>query len=374
MLEHKQPREDETPPGSDGDSATRLAASEASARDFFGEPFEPRRPFTGGHIQTIVGNFLPRRNLLPPGEERFFQVERDVQVLCHCHWQAKRASAMTLVVVHGLEGSSDSQYVVGTGSKAWVAGMNVVRMNMRNCGGTERLGPTLYNSSMSADVAAVAQGLIADEGLEKLALLGYSMGGNLVLKLLGEWGAEAPPQLKAGIGVSPAIDLAPSSDALHDPVNRVYEWKFLYGLRRRMLRKAALYPGLYDVSFLRGLRSMRDFDDQITARYCGFRDAQDYYTQAASARVVDRIAVPTLILNAQDDPFIRVLPETRAKLLANPHITYVETEHGGHCAFLAEADGYDGRWAERQTIAFLRRVEGGQPVRPAPSSGQKLVK
>ena len=311
------------------------AAETSGAHDFFGEPFRPRRPFVGGHVQTIAGNFLPRQNQLPPAEERLFRVEPEVQVLCHCHWQADRASAMTLVVVHGLEGSSDSQYVIGTGSKAWLAGMNVVRMNMRNCGGTEQLGPTLYNSSMSADVGSVAQTLIAEDGLQKMALVGYSMGGNLVLKLLGEWGEDIPPQVKAGVGVSPAMDLAPSADALHDRANRLYEWRFLLGLRRRILRKAALYPGRYDVRYLRGMRSMRDFDDQITARYSGFRDAQDYYTQAAAARVVDRIAVPTLILHAQDDPFIRVTPETREKLLHNPHITYVETAHGGHCAFLA---------------------------------------
>ncbi|MGB8888488.1 MAG: alpha/beta fold hydrolase [Candidatus Korobacteraceae bacterium] len=338
------------------------AAEIRHADDFFGEPFRPRRPFVGGHAQTIAGNFLPRQNQLPPAEERLFRVEPEVQVLCHCHWQADRASAMTLVVVHGLEGSSESQYVIGLGSKAWRVGMNVVRMNMRNCGGTEQLGPTLYNSSMSGDVAMVAQTLIANDGLQKLALVGYSMGGNLVLKLLGEWSKDAPEQVKAGVGVSPVMDLAPSSDALHDRANRLYEWKFLRGLRSRMLRKAALYPERYDVRYLRGMRSMRDFDDQITARYSGFRDAQDYYTRAAAARVVDRIAVPTLILHAQDDPFIRVLPETRDKLLHNPQVTYVETAHGGHCAFLAEANGYDGRWAERQAIAFIQRVERGEPV------------
>ena len=144
---------------------------------------------------------------------------------------------MTVVIVHGLEGSSDSQYVIGTGGKAWAAGMNVVRMNMRNCGDTEHLGPTLYNSSMSAEVGAIAKTLISEDGLQKLALVGYSMGGNLVLKLLGEWGGEAPPELKAGVGVSPAMDLAPSADALHNPANRIYEWKFLQGLRRRMRRK-----------------------------------------------------------------------------------------------------------------------------------------
>jgi len=331
--------------------------------DFFGEPFRPRRPFINGHAQTIAGNFLPRHSALPPAEDRLFNVEPGVQVLCQCHWQAQRETAMTVVIVHGLEGSSDSQYVIGTGGKAWAAGMNVVRMNMRNCGDTEHLGPTLYNSSMSADVGAIAKTLISEDGLQKLALVGYSMGGNLVLKLLGEWGGEAPPELKAGVGVSPAMDLAPSADALHNPANRIYEWKFLQGLRRRMRRKAALYPERYDVRHLRGMRSLRDFDDQITARYSGFRDAQDYYTRAAAARVVDGIAVPTLILHSLDDPFIRVSPQTREKLLRNSNITYIETAHGGHCAFLADANGYDGRWAERQGISFLRRVERGEPVK-----------
>ncbi len=333
-------------------------------QDNFGEPFRPRRFLTGGHAQTIVGNFLPRQNLLPPPEERLFSVEPEVQVLCHCHWQADRRSTMTLVIVHGLEGSSESQYVIGTGSKAWAAGMNVVRMNMRNCGDTENLGPTLYNSSMSGDVGAVARTLIAEDGVRKLALVGYSMGGNLVLKLLGEWGEQAPPEVRAGVGVSPVMDLAPSADALHRPGNRIYEWKFLNGLRRRMLRKATLYPERYTVSRrdLRRLRSIREYDDQIVSPYCGYRDADDYYARAASANVLDRIAVPTLILHAEDDPFIRVLPPTREKLLNNPHITFVETKHGGHCAFLASPNGYDGRWAERQAIAFVQKVERGGPV------------
>ena len=340
-----------------------LRASETtSAHDFFGERFVPRSPFLSGHAQTIAGNFLPRRNELPPPEERLIRVEPDVQVLCHCHWQSNRAPATTLIIVHGLEGSSDSQYVIGTGSKAWRAGMNVVRMNMRNCGGTEKLGPTLYNSGMSADVGAVAETLIREEDLQKLALAGFSMGGNLVLKLLGEWGKQAPAQVEAGIGISPAMDLAASADALHDRANRIYEWRFLRGLRQRIRRKAALYPDRYDTSFLRSVRSLREFDDQVTARYCGFRDAQDYYTRAASAQFLDRIVVPTLILHATDDPFIRVLPDTRDKLTRNPNVTYFETANGGHCAFLAQANGYDGRWAERQAIAFLQRIERGESV------------
>src|ERR1700756_3687971 len=133
------------------------------------ESFVPRRFLRNGHLQTLAGNFLPRVNSLPEPEERFFQVEDGVQVLCHCHWQAEPETRGTAVIVHGLEGSSLSQYVIGTGSKAWAAGMNVVRMNMRNCGNTERLGPTLYHSSMSADVGSIAKTLIANDGLEKLA-------------------------------------------------------------------------------------------------------------------------------------------------------------------------------------------------------------
>jgi predicted alpha/beta-fold hydrolase len=324
---------------------------------FIADPFVPRRLFIGGHAQTIAGNFIRRRNLLPAPEERFFEVEPGMQILCHCHWQAERATAMTLILVHGLEGSIESGYMIGTGSKAWTEGMNVVRMNMRNCGDTEHLGPTLYNSSMSEDVGVVVKQLIADEGLLAIALVGYSMGGNLVLKLLGEWGTDAPPQVKVGVGVSPAMDLAASADALHDLANRIYEIRFLQSLCKRVRRKARLYPGRYDLKYLRGLRSIRDFDDQITARYCGFAGAQDYYTRAASANVIDRIAVPTLVLYAEDDPFIRILPETRQKLLNNPNITFIETVSGGHCAFLAEPNGYDGRWAERQTVRFIQATQ-----------------
>jgi predicted alpha/beta-fold hydrolase len=349
-------------PEADRQAPLSTDGATAPAGDFFGEPFHPRRMLTGAHAQTIAGNFLPRRNELPPGTERTFRVEANVEVLCHCHFQPAPTQSLTLIIVHGLEGSSDSQYVIGTGSKAWVAGMNVVRMNVRNCGGTEKLGPTLYNSGMSGDVAAVAQSLIAEDGLLRLAFAGFSMGGNMVLKMLGEWGAQVPPQVKAAVGISPAMDLAASADALHDPANRLYEARFLRSLRKRIKRKAALYPKHFELEHLRGVRTLRDFDDQITARYCGFAGAEDYYQRSASSKVLDRIAVPTLVVHADDDPFIRVLPETREKLLGNPHITYVETTRGGHCSFLAEPNGYDGRWAERQAIAFLQRVERGEPV------------
>jgi predicted alpha/beta-fold hydrolase len=325
--------------------------------------FAPRRGLRNRHAQTLAGNFLPRTNTLPPPEERVFQVheEEGAQVLCHCHWQPNKKEALTVIIVHGLEGSSESKYVIGTGNKAWAKGMNVVRMNMRNCGGTEQLSPTLYHSGMSDDVGAVTRTLIERDGLKRIALVGFSMGGNLVMKLAGEWGRKhsAPKELVAVAGVSPAMDLAPSADALHELQNRIYEWKFLRGLRRRFRRKAELFPERYDRSHVEGSRTIRDFDHKVTARYSGFSSADDYYTRASSSRVAEFISVPTLVIHSTDDPFIRMMPETRAKLIANPNVAYVETSHGGHCAFIADSNGSegsnDGRWAEHRVIEFFAR-------------------
>ena len=322
------------------------------------DTFVPHPWFRNGHAQTLAGNFQRRKNLLPPAEDRLFNVEQDAQILCHCHWQSTPAARVTLVIVHGLEGSSDSRYVIGTGSKAWQRGWNVVRMNMRNCGGTESLSPTLYHSGMSADVAAVVRTLIDQDHLKQIAVSGFSMGGNLVLKMTGEWGSNAPSEVKAAVGISPAMDLAISADALHDRANRLYEWKFMQGLRSRVKRKAKLFPDRYDLRYLRGVRTIREFDDQITARYSGFTGADDYYERAAAANVVDKISIPTLVIHADDDPFIRMTPESRAKLEHNPHIEFIETARGGHCAFLAQPNGAgdDGRWAEKKLIEFIARV------------------
>lgn len=258
------------------------------------------------------------------------------------------------MLVHGLEGSSDSRYVRGITERAWAAGMNVIRMNMRNCGGSDSLTPTLYHSGRSADVGAVILHFAERFGLEQVALVGYSMGGNLVLKLAGEWGARPP--LVGVATVCPAIDLAAGADALHKPSNRVYELRFLMGLLRRLRHKAALFPEVYQIAGIGPIRSIREFDEKIVARYCGFRDADDYYYRSASARVIDQIAVPTLILLAQDDPFIRLFPETRGKLLANPNILFVEPRHGGHCAFLSRRSAAGVHWAEATIVRYLQAV------------------
>ena len=323
--------------------------------------FVPRRGLSNNHLQTILANFLPRPafHLTALAETVEVDPADGSRVLCHCHWQPEsvRAQRLTVLLVHGLEGSSDSGYVQGIAARAWEAGWNVIRMNMRTCGGTEALAPTLYHSGLSGDVGAVMRHFAERFGLERVALVGYSMGGNMVLKLAGEWGSRAP--LCAVAAVCPAVDLAPGADALHEPLNRGYEWRFLRGLIARYRRKAELFPEIFAPRKAIGpVRSIREFDNKIVARYWGFRDADDYYDRAASARVVDRIAVPTLVLRALDDPFIPLLPPTRARLLANPCVTLVETRHGGHCAFLSLDAGNEIHWAEATVVRFLRRAAG----------------
>jgi predicted alpha/beta-fold hydrolase len=318
-------------------------------------PFAARRLFRGGHLQTLAGFFLQRSATLPAPEDRYVEVEPGVKILCRCHWQPDRRNALTILIVHGLEGSSESGYMIGVAQKGLAAGLNIIRVNQRNCGGTDHLAPTLYNSSLSGDVAAVARHVIEQDKVSGFALAGFSMGGNLVLKAAGEWGREAPPEFRAVAAVCPAMDLAESADALHLPANRIYEQYFMLKLRQRFRQKARLFPGQFDATRLRGLKSLRQFDDKITAYYCGFRDAVDYYARAAASNVVDRIAVPGLIVHAATDPFVRLTPETRRKISENPHLTFIECEDGGHCSFLADANGYDGRWAERKIIEFLRK-------------------
>ncbi len=330
--------------------------------------FRPGRFLRNGHLMTIVGNYLPREHALPPEEPWFVEAEpasqatavsparRSTVLRCDCHWQPAEArrERLTVVLVHGLEGSSRSQYILGTSSRAWAAGFNVVRMNMRSCGGTDELSPGIYHSGRSDDVAAVVAGLAREHGLRDIALVGFSMGGNLVLKYAGELGPA--PELRAVVGISPLMDLAPSSKALHLPQNRVYEWKFLRGMLRRFRKKVGLFPELYSFDGLDKIKSMRDFDQNVVARYGGFADADDYYQTVASSKFAGDLALPTLILHALDDPFIRMLPSTRAALLANPNVAFLETRYGGHCAFLSPERGSERHWAEKTLVEWLVRV------------------
>jgi predicted alpha/beta-fold hydrolase len=316
----------------------------------------PRRGLRNGHVMTLYAWGKPRRfDRLPAPTERLFDVAPGTQVLAHCHWQADRASAPALLALHGLEGSSHAHYMRGLADKAWSAGFNVVLLNQRNCGGTEHLGPGLYHSGLTDDAAHVLCELTERDGIERVVVAGYSLGGNLALKLAGDYGDAPPPQLRGVCAVSPVMELAQCVDALERRQNVVYQWNFVRGLKDRMRRKAACQPERYSVEALSRIRTVRQFDDVYTAPHFGFRDAADYYHRASAMRVIDRIRVPSLIITAEDDPFVPPTPFRDARVSGNSHVRVIVTRHGGHCGFISEPlNGDDGYWAEGQILKFAR--------------------
>jgi uncharacterized protein len=326
--------------------------------------------FHGGHTQTLYAWARPRRfPRLPSPETRYFDVAPDARVLAHCHWHPRRTAHPTLLLLHGLEGSSLAHYICGISDKAWAEGWNVVRLNQRNCGGTEHLSRGLYHSGLTADPLAVVRELIDRDRLPQLAVAGYSLGGNLTLKLAGELGDAAPPELKAVCAVSPTLELAVCVEALEHRSNILYEWNFVRNLRGRMKRKASAWPGLFDLAPLGRVRSVRQFDEVYTAPHHGFRDAADYYHRASAMRVVDRIRVPALVITAEDDPFVPAAPFRDPRIAGNPHITVVITPSGGHCSFVERArPGYDGYWAEREVVRFASAHVMHDRVRPSPAA------
>ena len=291
---------------------------------------------------------------LPAAESRLFDVAADARVLGQCHWQPDRKQAPTLLILHGLEGSSEAHYMRGLADKAFGRGFNVIRLNMRNCGGTEHLSRGLYHSGLTADPRAVIEELRDHDGLSVFAVAGYSMGGNVTMKLAGELGASELPEIRAFAAVSPVIELEACVQAIERRENRIYEWNFCRNLQGRMRRKERTFPGQFDLTGLWKVWSIRTFDNRYTAPHFGYRDAGDYYHHASAMRVIDRVARPALILSAADDPFVPPHIFDNPAVRNNPHITTVVTSHGGHCAFVEDPNGYDGYFAERTVIDFLR--------------------
>jgi len=190
---------------------------------------------------------------------------------------------------------------------------------------------------------------------------GYSLGGNLALKLAGELGAAAPPALRAVAAVSPILEISLCVHALERPENFLYEWNFVRELKNRMRRKDRFWPGRFDLSRLGSIRTVRDFDEVYTAPYFGFRDAEDYYHRASAMRVVDRIRRPALVITAEDDPFVPAAPFRDPAVTGNRHIDLRICTHGGHCGFIAaRSSDDDGYWAESRVLDFVETHTAAQ--------------
>jgi predicted alpha/beta-fold hydrolase len=319
------------------------------------DPFVPRPSLSGGHRMTLYSwanpRYFPR---LPAPLVRYFDVAPDARVLAHCHWQPRRWNHPVLIALHGLNGSSEAHYMRGLSAKAFARGMNVVRLNQRNCSDTEHLSAGLFHSGLTSDAAHVIEELISVDGMESIGVAGYSLGGNLALKLAGEYGHQPPAALRAVAAVSPILEISECVLALERPRNILYQWNFVRDLKRRIRRKARFWPGRYDVSKLAGIKTVRAFDEAYTAPHFGFANADDYYHRASAMRVVDRIRVPALMITAEDDPFVPARAFRDPRVVGNPSVTLLICRHGGHCGFVGPKTGEDdGYWAETRIVDFI---------------------
>jgi hypothetical protein len=242
----------------------------------------------------------------------------------------------------------------GLAQKAWEAGWNSIRINQRNCGGSEHLTPTLYHNGLSQDYLSIIREITEQDGCHQVWLVGYSMGGNLTLKLAGELGSSLS-SLRGVVAVCPNIQPAACVRALQRPSNWIYHRYFLKSLKAKLRKKSQLYPDQWDLSRLSSIRTMWEFDEVYTAPDGGYRDATDYYEKSAARNGLASITIPTLIMTSQDDPFIPYDIFTEPSLHSNPWIQLLAPPHGGHCGFFQRSHPHeDPFWAENRIIDFIR--------------------
>ena len=299
----------------------------------FLRPFVPI--FKNPHLLTIAGNYWHRKvdTLRFPVEEKLFETEPVVQILVHS--QRPENPHSQLILVHGLEGSSAAGYAQSLAQAALEGGYAVHRFNMRSCGGTEAVcGKTLYHSGQTSDVLALAKDLRKHNPLP-IFLIGFSLGGNVVLKLAGEMGKSASEVIAGVCAVSTPIDLAACVERLKLLQNRIYANRFLKRLKQRIRLKERLTPGLFDLSRLANLNSVYAFDDTYTAPSFGFGTADNYYATQSAQRFLDSIRIPTLLVQAKDDPLIPFDIYQQPAFATNPHLQLIAPDHGGHLGFIS---------------------------------------
>ena len=315
-------------------------------------PFRPRRFLRGGHLQTLLGYWSRRRlRWTRPAEDVVVDAPGGVRLLLRACWQDDRAARPTLVLVHGLGGDDRSTYSIATGRMAWDRGWNVVRMNMRGAGESEALCARLYHAGVDTDLLAVLEAVAART--PRLAPAGFSLGANLVLLALGRQAARIPPGVFAAAAVSPPLDLAACADALGRPGNRGYERHYVRDLQAAYRRRQSLLPELYARGRESGVRTIRAYDDVITAHYGGFRDADDYYSCSSAGPLLVKIERPTLILAAEDDPMIPGDSVARWPLPSSGLVQREMVPTGGHVGFVAATSAPGRFWAAERVLEFL---------------------
>ena len=307
------------------------------------------------HVQTLWGKLLRRPASIPTRRERWDTPDDDFIDLYRLDAPVGRPRILAL---HGLEGTIRSHYLAGILSEAHARGWGADIMLFRSCGPDPNRAARLYHSGETSDLDHIVRRIATEHTGSPLAIAGFSLGGNVLLKWLGEQGANVPDSVRAACAVSVPFDLARSADHICRGFARVYQAHFLRSLRRKTEAKLHRYPGLVDSQLLAGARTIREFDDVVTARIHGFAGADDYYERSSSIRWLEGITVPTLLLSSADDPFLptEVLRDVEGIARRNPALQIDFTERGGHVGFVAgRVPWRPVYWADRRVADHFAR-------------------
>jgi uncharacterized protein len=317
--------------------------------------FRPLPFLAGGHLQTIGGHLLRatlRWNL--PAEDVVVEAPDGIRILLRASWRAETKSP-ALLLVHGLEGCDRSPTVLSTGIFAYRAGWHVLRMNLRGCGDSLSLCPRLYNAGMTSDLVAVFEWLA--RRVSRFAVAGFSLGGNLTLLTLALDRERLPEELLGAAAICPPLDMSVCADALERRANRLYQLQFVTSLNASYRKRREILTGAYEANRERGISTVREFDDRITAFYGGYRDAEDYYRRVSPGPHLEAIDRPTLVLAASDDPFI-----PRASMTKWPRGRSVSmdlVEGGGHVGFVGPSRAPRHFWAADRALSFFEELLRG---------------
>ncbi len=318
-------------------------------------PFEPPTLLRGAHVQTLRSSVARSLSARPDAERRVFRADDGERLLASVDWQpGRRCDSPAAVLVHGQEGTSDAPYMLGTAAKLHAAGWHVVRLNQRGCGESETLTPTLHHGGRGDDVAAVLHSLDRHEDIGTLAVLGFSLGGAVVLNMLGDRAATLPAGLVAAAVLSPLVNPAHVQAHLDRPASRVYRTYFLRRMAAHLRRRAALFPGAFPTGERFDSDTVEGFDDRFTAPMCGFASAQDYYRECDPLRRLWKVRVPTLLVHAKDDPIVPFAGFSPESVVGSAAVRCLFPETGGHLGFYAPRPGTDGYWAEDRVVAHFQ--------------------
>ncbi|MCH2100423.1 MAG: alpha/beta fold hydrolase [Planctomycetes bacterium] len=320
---------------------------------------------------TIFGSQLPRGlgKFVDSAEQIEVVVDMHTRILVEVNWQSDH-EAPVLIIIHGLGGDARRSYVLGTADKAWRSGFTVVRMNMRNSGGTEAWTPTLYHAGLTDDLEATVNWLSRVAPGVPLVYCGYSLGGSVTLNALAKWGKRLPEGSAGTVVVSVPMDLHAADVELgRAGINRLYVKYFLRRFQNIWGAKHAVYPDLYPRNGLKEVSTIRDFDEKWTGPNFGYSGADEYYSAAQMVGKLQDVHLRGLVVHAEDDPFVPLTQQAHAALAEHSNLRLLLSEMGGHVGFLgrspnAEPSGwrdFDRWWAENRVVhaatQFLRMGE-----------------